>query len=162
MLTQEFLKEHFNYIDGVLFYKKRPSKTGVNPVGKPLGHINKNGYLKCTIKSKTFLVHRLIWIYFNGSINGDIDHINHIKTDNRIENLRVVDSLANNRNQSIPSNNTSGQVGVWFENNKWRASIYVDYKRINLGSFAVFSDAVNARKNAEVLYGFHENHGKEM
>lgn len=91
-----------------------------------------------------------------------IDHINHIRTDNRIVNLRKASNTENSRNASIGSNNTSGAVGVWFEKrrNAWVAEIKVDRRKIHIGQFDTFDAAVAARKAAEVEFGFHENHGK--
>jgi hypothetical protein len=88
-----------------------------------------------------------------------IDHINHIKYDNRIENLRDVDHKTNLRNKSIHSNNTSGQCGINYKDNKWVVSIRVNYKSIHIGVYSDLHDAVDARKSAEKKYNFHENHG---
>ncbi|EOA5908665.1 AP2 domain-containing protein, partial [Salmonella enterica subsp. enterica serovar Brandenburg] len=64
---------------------------------------------------------------------------------------------------SIGVNNTSGALGVWREKrrNKWVAEIKVDRRKIHLGQFDNFDEAVAARKDAEVKYGLHENHGKK-
>ena len=84
----------------------------------------------------------------------EIDHINHIPYDNRRENLRIVSVPQNQMNSKISLNNTSGVKGVNFDknNNKWRSRISVNGKRINLGQFLLFQDAVNARINAEKKY----------
>jgi hypothetical protein len=97
-----------------------------------------------------------------GSIPDEVDHINHNRTDNRWNNLRAVTSKSNSRNQSKSIKNKSGVTGVHWDNlrNRWIAQIHIDYKTVHLGTFVEFHEAVNARKNAEVLYGFHENHGK--
>lgn len=103
--------------------------------------------------------------YPNNPVGPDeqIDHINHVRTDNRIVNLRKASNTENSRNASIGSNNTSGALGVWFEKrrNAWVAEIKVDRRKIHIGQFDAFEDAVAARKAAEVKYGFHENHGKK-
>jgi hypothetical protein len=43
----------------------------------------------------------------------------------------------------------------------WEAYITVDYKRIHLGRFKNIEDAILARKEAEVAYKFHKNHGRD-
>ena len=108
--------------------------------------------------------HRLIWLYEYGYFPEMIDHINHTKTDNRLCNLREAVREINGKNRPLQSNNTSGVHGVsWHSRNKrWTARINVDKKRISLGRFANYSDAVNARMNAEVLYGYSELHGKDL
>jgi hypothetical protein len=66
------------------------------------------------------------------------------------------------KNSKLPLHNKSGVIGVhWNKNHKyWCAQIMVDRKTIHLGSFKDINDAIKARKNAEKLYGFHENHGR--
>lgn len=94
-----------------------------------------------------------------------VDHINHDRTDNRIENLRLVNANENCKNQKASTRNKSGVVGVSWKSqkNKWHAQIMVDGKQIHLGFYDDINDAKDAkdaRKVAERKYGFHENHGK--
>ena len=91
-----------------------------------------------------------------------IDHLNHVPWDNRLPNLRMTTQLSNTRNNKRSSRNKSGVTGVmWREKEgKWLASIIVGRKRIYLGRFIDKDEAIRVRKEAEKLYGFHENHGK--
>jgi len=85
----------------------------------------------------------------------EIDHINGNTLDNRKKNLRIVTHKQNMRNQrKLPSNNTSGHIGVtWNKINKnWVAQIKINKKNIRLGSFYNIDDAVKARRNAEEKY----------
>ena len=70
-------------------------------------------------------------------------------------------SSENSKNRKIQKNNKSGVVGVFFKNDiqKWAARIMVNRKSIYLGAFSLKDDAITARKNAEVKYNFHPNHG---
>jgi len=95
-----------------------------------------------------------------GSFPDTVDHINHCGTDNRWCNLQDGSLSDNSKNKSMYAVNKSGATGVYFYQNKWRANIRIDGELKHLGSFVGFSDAVDARKNAEVLYGFHTNHGE--
>jgi hypothetical protein len=121
---------------------------------------------RCYIKinGKTFARSRIVWEMHNGPIpeNLFIDHINGVKSDDRIENLRIVTNQVNAMNQSTPKNNKSGVIGVSRDGNKWRAIIVVSYKHITVYHGASFEDAVSARKKAETDYGFHENHGRKQ
>jgi hypothetical protein len=96
-------------------------------------HIDNQGYYKVrlcrdALYQPTKSVHRLIAKMFipNPDNLSDVDHINHNKLDNRLENLRWVSSSDNNRNMSIRKKNTSGHQGVSFEkyNNRWAAQWY--------------------------------------
>lgn len=132
--------------------------------GKPaLTAKNSDGYLAGTIMSCGFLAHRVAWAYHYGEWPlGEIDHINGDRTDNRLQNLRVVTKLENARNQKRASNNSTGVTGVQWrrDSNKWRAVITVAGRHKNLGSFNKKSDAIAARRAAEREFGYHKNHGR--
>ena len=121
-----------------------------------------DGYTRIILNRKRYLAHRLIWFFVHGVWPEQIDHINGVKTDNRLENLRNVSHIENMRNQRKPRHNSSGIVGVrWYKKSmKWRACIYVSNKEKFLGDFENLSDAISTRKAAEVEYGFHQNHGR--
>lgn len=126
---------------------------------------NTHDYKRGGIFNKMYRAHRVIWAMETGAWPVDqIDHINHDKTDNRIKNLRVVTNQENTKNQAMNSNNTSGHNGVcWAKrNNKWQAMIGVDGIRKYLGLFDDISDAIAVRAAAEIKYGFHKNHGKQL
>ena len=164
MLTQKELHKLFNYDEqsGVFTYAKKV-KYAKHNVGDVVGTLNPDGYLRVMVNKKHYPLHRLAWIYIHGELPNKIDHINHNRSDNRIVNLRSVTTTVNKRNSSLYSTNTSGQCGVsWCkQTDRWRSGIVIDGKHKCLGRFTDFSEAVNARKNAEVLYGFHANHGSE-
>ena len=114
------------------------------------------------IFSQLYKAHRVAYaIHFGEWPRGCIDHINGIKTDNRADNLRVVDRATNNRNRPTQKNNTSGVTGVsQTPQGKWRAVIKVNKKTQSLGVFSAKKDAISARKEAETKFGFHKNHGR--
>lgn len=122
-----------------------------------------SGYLMGRIFGDGFLTHRVIVAMALGSWpDGEIDHINGDKSDNRLSNLRVVDRVTNSQNQARSARNTSGVTGVHRlrRSGLWLASIRVDGRSVRLGQFADFSEAVSARKRAEAEAGFHPNHGR--
>jgi len=94
----------------------------------------------------------------------EVDHENHIKDDNRWLNLVAATHPENSRNQSLHKNNNSGYTGVHWskDSNKWLSKIRINGKDTHLGSFDELEDAAEARKEAEVKYGFHENHGRDL
>ena len=82
--------------------------------GQIAGWLNKTGYRLVEIDGVSHLVHRLIWLFVHGEFPSDIlDHINGVRTDNRIVNLRIVSHSENNQNRwSVPSFSSSGLMGV--------------------------------------------------
>ena len=131
--------------------------------GKEITTVSNHGYIRFSIFDGLFLGHRVAWTLHHGVLpSGEIDHINGDRTDNRIENLRDVTTAENNKNLAKRIENTSGTTGVCRGRvNAWRAFINVNGEHKHLGEFNVKTDAVIARKAAESLYGFHQNHGRQ-
>ena len=128
-----------------------------------LSTLNAGGYPAGDVFKTRIQAHRVIWAMVNGSwATGEIDHINGVRTDNRIANLREVTSQENRKNQRMRRANSSGVMGVHFCNRdkKWVAFIGVNGRSVNKGAFRRFDDAVAARRAAEVEYGYHANHGR--
>lgn len=120
------------------------------------------GYLCGSIFNVVVAAHRVAWaLHYGEWPKGEIDHINGDPSDNRIANLRDVSHSENMRNQRRYRNCRSGVTGVsWYAANKrWVAEMQHEGKRLALGSFSSFDEAVTARKEAERRLGFHENHG---
>lgn len=117
-------------------------------------------YLTVEIEGKQYRAHRIIWLMKTGYEPDEIDHINHIRSDNRWCNLRNVSSREQKLNLSRYKTNTSGATGVRCVKNRFQARIYINKKDIVLGTFSTFDEALAARKAAEIQYGFHTNHGQ--
>lgn len=117
---------------------------------------HKCGYLQFYNRNfgKTKSVHRVLYEKFYGEIPDDkqVDHINNVKTDNRLCNLQLLTNQHNSQKQGINSRNTSGYKGISFDKNtnKWRARIYLNEKNIHLGLFDKLEDALLAR-NQKVI-----------
>lgn len=114
---------------------------------------NKRGYINAhdSYNGTIIMLHRLL---FNLSNNEpiQIDHINNKhKFDNRKSNLRICTMQENNRNRGLFSVNTSGITGVSFVDkmNKWQSYIYVNYKKIHLGTYENLQDAIIIRLKKE-------------
>lgn len=125
--------------------------------------MNPLGYAEVGLFNKAYGAHRVIWAFHHGEWPLDfIDHINGIRNDNRLENLRVVPQSENLKNLRLSNKNLSGRTGVcWHkEFGRWHAQIKTGGVKKHLGYFVDFNDAVAARKKAEQQYGFHANHGK--
>ncbi|MCV5094213.1 HNH endonuclease [Escherichia coli] len=160
--------DYFIYSDGAILWKPRNgvSKTwNSRYAGKRAGCLHKrSGYIHVGFNRRIYQEHRIIWEMHNGPIpeGMEIDHIDHNKVNNHIENLRLVTCQDNNHNRSRNHNNKSGCAGVyWLERlRKWCAVIRINGKLKHLGVFKSKDDAIKARQEAEIKYGFHPNHGK--
>lgn len=127
-LTQDFLKE-------ILFYNPRTgafswlcSKAFRIRPGDIAGTF-KHGYVRITIDGEKYPAYRLAWLWFYGEWPEDqIDHINRVRYDNRISNLRDVSNATNSKNRNISIRNTSGSTGVYWRKDakKWRSNIIIN------------------------------------
>lgn len=128
-----------------------------------LTNIDNHGYRRGAVLGIDVRAHRVVWALVHGQWpEGEIDHVNGNRQDNRLKNLRCVPRTENRRNQKTPLTNTSGCIGVYFrtDTQKWEAKIGVNGKMISAGCFDSFEQAAQARKQAEIKYGFHPNHGR--
>jgi hypothetical protein len=165
-LTQEIVREFLDYdpLTGALTWRHRHQiwftteraykMWNIRFPGKHAFTSTSHGYLRGDIFNKSYSAHRVIFLWMRGRWpDPEIDHNNHDGTDNRWDNLE--ETTENAKNKKLFSTNTSGRTGVY-----WHKQIIADRKKIFLGLFEKFEDAVLARDNAERTYGFHENHGK--
>lgn len=105
-----------------------------------------------SIDSRTYYAHRLAWLYVHWCWPAEqLDHINGVRSDYRIANLREATHAQNHQNQGVRKNNTSGATGVYWdaELGKWYARIMVEGKSLHLGTFAEKSKAIEARADAK-------------
>jgi len=121
--------------------------------GVVAGSLMNRGYLAITLNGKKYLAHRLAWFYVNEVWpENQIDHINGVKTDNRIANLRAATNKQNHENIYKTKANTSGYRGVSFysRDSTWTAQLTHNRKNIYLGRFATKEQAalvaIEARK----------------
>lgn len=162
-MTQEEVKKLFTYSDGKLLWNSHRGSKKCK--GESAGYNNK-GYLVVRVREygRSFMVHRLIWVYHNGDIQKglEIDHINGIKNDNRIENLRLATRQQNNQNCKVSVISKSGIKGVHYDRHKrkWVVQVAINGKQTYLGSY---EDIEYARQIAEKAraksHGQFTNHG---
>ena len=122
-----------------------------------------NGYLVGKIDGRRYYAGPIIMLLTTGTWpEGQVDHINHIRDDNRLKNLRDISRSENMRNNARSIANTSGTTGVvWARaRGKWVARINVNGKRIHIGCFTKKLDAISARRDAQRKYGFSTTHGQ--
>lgn len=158
-MTQDELHKicHYDMNTGILTWAEfRNAKALKN---SPVGCLNSKGYLVTNIKNKNYFVHRLIWLYVYGEIPKIVDHINGIKNDNRLVNLRNCTIAESAKNKGLFVNNKTGYKGVSFCNRakKYQVSCKVNGIKKWLGYFTdpkLASDAY--QKYAQLNHGaFH-------
>lgn len=148
-ISQDEIKEWFEYRDGFLYWKKDNGTHGKR--GNIAGGFRskKHPYWLIGFKKKRHHAHRLIWIYFNGDIPDEmeIDHINKDKTDNRIENLRIVTHGQNGINKDCSKNNI-------YKIHKTKSGVIMYYARVRHNGERYFyksSDMEDIKQWAENL-----------
>ena len=127
-----------------------------------VGCDNGCGYLFAKIDGRFYRLHRLAFLYMEGSFPfEEVDHIDHNRSNNVFTNLRKVDRSENSKNRSLHVNNTSGYCGVSKvrETGKWYAYMQVAGRSVNIGTFVDIENAIAARNSANINEGFHKNHG---
>jgi hypothetical protein len=139
-LTQERLRELFQYNEETgVFTRKVTVAPPKAMAGMIAGSLGNQGYLLIMVDRRTHMAHRLAWLYVHGVFpKGDIDHINGVRSDNRIANLRDASRSLNIQNSHGPRpTNKSGFLGVcWSKKEaKWVAQITLNYKNTRIGSF---------------------------
>ena len=158
----------YNEVTGELKWKLRSGTRGSNRfntmyAGNIATHKDRNGYLGLSIGGDWYIAHRVAWVIHHGSIDGklQIDHINHKRDDNRVDNMRLVTRGENSKNR-LPNKNTEYCVGVTYRKDRYvfTVKISVDKKVYRLGNYKSLFDAACARKSAEIFYGFDPSHGK--
>lgn len=155
--TQARLKELLFYDPLLGIFVRKVRTAQMNRIGDIVG-VNPacDGYSRISVDGKQRLAHRLAWIITHGDISEEyeIDHENRNRNDNRISNLRLVVRNQNSANASIPSHNTSGYKGVYWNKRKkkWRAFIKVDGEQKHLGYFECKNEAAIAYNNAASFY----------
>jgi hypothetical protein len=147
--------ELVEYRNGLLYWRSQRSQR--TKVGDLAGSRDNKGYMRIKLKERSWRQHRVIWVMFGNELTKDIiiDHINGIRDDNRIENLRIADVKESARNRGGAVTSKLGVKGVWLSpEGRYRAQIGYEGKFINLGTFATLekaSEAYNAK--AKELHG---------
>ena len=149
-LTYDDLHKRFKYFpdSGILIDKENDSL---------IGKINYAGYLNVFLNGRLYGVHRIVYFMYYGYMpKGQIDHINRIRNDNRIENLREVFASENAKNRGNGKTNKSGIIGIrWLGHVKrWKVYITFKGKLIHIGNFKFFINAAKARLYAENIFNY--------
>lgn len=148
-LTVEELKKHMHYDPETGVFTRisgRSDQLGV------AGHNNRKGYVVIKIKQLAYKAHTLAILYCHGVYPTQVDHINGVKNDNRIANLREASNFVQAQNKRKPmAHNASGYLGVCKHPNKgkWVAMIGHNGCSTYLGIFDAPEKAAQAYLDAK-------------
>lgn len=135
---------------GALLWKKERGN-GIK-IGQRAGSINSKGYERVFINGEYYRSSRIAWkMYYKKDPTSEIDHVDTVKTNNSIENLREATGSQNAWNTGKRRDNTSGQKGVRRSGKKWVSVIKIFGKRIYLGTFQTIEQACEVRLLAAAL-----------
>lgn len=151
-ITSAEAAEWFSYDanSGLVIWKKSP-RIGVMK-GDKAGFLKKDGYMAVKLKGKQYQMHRVVWLLLNGVWpDGDIDHIDGNRANNKADNLRDVTRRINSQNRrGVRKTGTkSGLLGCSYLRGKWQATINVNGKTQYLGVFSSPEEAHSAYLNAK-------------
>ena len=174
----EYLNECFEYDSetGSLFWKERPvshfeagkwsaerkcNHWNKRFASKEAGSVGSEGYRCVKVDDQSYRVHRIIWKMIQGVDPAEtIDHINGIRDDNRIANLREATMEEQMRNKTLRSDNTSGYIGVYpTKHGKWKSQGKRDGKSVHLGTYKCKHEAGEAAKEWRINRGYSDRHG---
>ena len=164
MVRQQEISKLLEYANKHLHYDKetgvitRKTTVSSHKARSRAGFLHFHGYRHIGVLGRQYKEHRFIWLMVHGKWpDGDIDHINHNMSDNRLSNLRDVSTSGNMQNQiRAHKRNQSGLIGVTkiskSPKKPWRARIRIDKQEIYLGIFATKEEAFKVYLEAKAKY----------
>ena len=165
MIRVERLHELLRYDveSGLLYWKVRRNQLALE--GAVAGHIdNCRGklYYRVRVDRQLVMGHWIVWAMHYGHWPDDqIDHQDGNGINNRISNLRIATQAVNNKNAAVRKDNKTGVSGVTtVRSGRYVAHIREGGRAMHLGTFDTLHEASEVRKQAEIRFGFHPNHGR--
>jgi hypothetical protein len=158
-LTVDMLHTFFEYKDGVLFWKNKPSMRILQ--GSKVGSKRSSGELSVRINKTSYLVHRLIFKMHHGYCPDIIDHINCTRDDNRIENLRAATKAENAWNSNkVKASSGYRNVCLHKKSGLWHVKFSISGVSKSYGYYKTLEEATKvAEKTRRELHGAFANNG---
>lgn len=154
-LTQKRVRELLDYDPETGLLTWKVNRRGSAKAGDVIKSVNGAGYVQLAIDSKTYLAHRVIWLWNYGYFpEKQVDHINRIKVDNRLCNLREIASSCNVQNSCVSTRNRTGVKGVRVDKYGCHAFIMIGGRQNHIKTVHDFTEAVALRLAAEQCLGY--------
>lgn len=153
--SYEYLNKRFFYetSTGKLFWRycnHMPKQWNSSFAGKEAGCIAKSGYVLVSVNNSLLFAHRVVWkLHTRNDPDGILDHINGVKNDNKINNLRIATYAQNQQNKSVSNVHGKG-VSYDSKRKKYQVQIRVNGVNVHLGRFNQVQDAKDAYRNAAI------------
>lgn len=169
-LTQRYVREALDYnpLTGDLIWRVRPvshfSSEKIQKLwngkwaGKPAFTANTHGYRTGRIGGKNYRSHRIIFLWMTGRCPEQVDHEDHVRSNNRWKNLQEATAGSNGKNKSRLNTNTTGFPGVSEIDGVYRASIKHQGAQLHLGRYPTPEEAHQVYRSKAREFGFHPNH----
>ena len=153
--TAEYMRSRLSYdpSSGIFTWKPIPvtskwdNRWNLTWAHKPAGSMSRTGYQIICVDYIRHMAHRLAWlIHFGDWPSGYIDHVNGVRSDNRINNLREASLSQNCQNSKVRKDNTSGYKGVSKDHytDKWLAQVWKNGQHHRVGLFPTKEEAFAA------------------
>lgn len=136
---KDYIRKHF-YCKGRHVFRDDKKKHST-------GSIDHYGYVVIKVKGVKIKEHRIVWFLNHGEFPKEtIDHINHDRTDNSIENLRPADALLQSRNHKKRLNKETGADGIYFDKTNGLKAHYAFHCLGKTYRYRTVEEAVKAKK----------------
>lgn len=143
-VTAEHVRALLDYDPATGVFTRRVRTSSQVAVGERAGTLDSGGYRRIRIGNQRYQAARLAWLWVHGRWPAhEIDHINRVRNDDRIANLREATRIEQEGNKGPPAHNNSGLRGVSWDkrDRRWRAGIRINGRKRNLGNFSTKEEA---------------------
>lgn len=136
-LTANRVRELLDYDAATGQFTWLVTASRVATAGSRAGSMDRNGYIRISLDGRRYLAHRLAWLMTHGEWpRGQIDHINGVRNDNRIANLRDVSACENQQNRHRAQGGNRFPWVCWKRSeNRWRGCFRVNGRDVTVGHF---------------------------
>jgi hypothetical protein len=137
MLTAERLREVLDYERETGLFRWRIYRSRGARAGDLAGSLKRHGYVLITIDGVSYYAHRLVWFHEHGRWpSGMIDHLDGVRSNNRIGNMRDTTQYVNQQNRATETRcNGSGFIGAFRHGRRWMSKIMANGVLHKLGTF---------------------------